>query len=408
MAEKYIISGSTLDAIGEAIRSKTGRTEKISPMNMPAAISGITGGGDAADVRYVTFMSQDGTVEYGKKAVAVGDDCADPIARGIFATPTKESTLEIVYTFTGWSTVANGGLDNDALKSVNENRVVYANFIEGVRAYAITFYDGENVLTTQHLAYGATPSYAPTKKGYTFAGWTPEITEVTEDTSYYANWIAKLDLATLTWAEIANYAAQDNVADLFDLGATKPFTYNGKTCTARIIGFKHDDLADGSGKAGITLMLEGFKDEPSHWSSTGTADRLAKMWDASNVRDSLHTCLTYAAYSFPADLYNVMKTVAKKYYDYNASVVKTSDDKVFLPAKREVDGSGNEEGDQYEYFETQGNRIVTFDGSARQYWTRTKTNNTSNYVWAVNTDGSTTKADQGLVSYTYAFGCVCI
>ena len=55
------------------------------------------GGGSSADVRYVTFMSHDGAVEYGKKAVAVGDDCADPIARGVFSAPTRESTAQKIH-----------------------------------------------------------------------------------------------------------------------------------------------------------------------------------------------------------------------------------------------------------------------------------------------------------------------
>ena len=87
-----------------------------------------TGGSASADLHYVTFMSYDGLTEYGKKAVADGDDCADPIARGIFDTPTRESDAQYDYTFGGWATEANGEANVDALKAVTEDRVVYAVF----------------------------------------------------------------------------------------------------------------------------------------------------------------------------------------------------------------------------------------------------------------------------------------
>lgn len=52
---KVSIEESTLTAIGDSIRSKTGSTEKIAPLEMPAAIEGISGGEDyprAEEVRW--------------------------------------------------------------------------------------------------------------------------------------------------------------------------------------------------------------------------------------------------------------------------------------------------------------------------------------------------------------------
>ena len=91
--------GTLFGDIAAAIREKTGDTAKMKPAEFPSKISGISAGG--GDVCYVTFMSRDGSVEYGKKAVAVGDDCADPIARGVFSTPTRESTAQYNYDFAG-------------------------------------------------------------------------------------------------------------------------------------------------------------------------------------------------------------------------------------------------------------------------------------------------------------------
>lgn len=87
------------------------------------------GTGASPDIRYVTFMSYDGLIEYGKKAVAVGDDCADPIARGIFDTPKEENTDQWEYLgFSGWSDEVGGVADEDALIAVTEDRTLYAAF----------------------------------------------------------------------------------------------------------------------------------------------------------------------------------------------------------------------------------------------------------------------------------------
>ena len=71
---EYLIQRATLAAIADAIRAKTGKSDQIPVADMAAEIAGITAaGGSSADVRYVTFMSVDGSVEYGKKAVAVAE-----------------------------------------------------------------------------------------------------------------------------------------------------------------------------------------------------------------------------------------------------------------------------------------------------------------------------------------------
>ena len=66
MAE-YLIQDTTLTAIADAIRSKTGKTDAIPVPDMPTEIASITaesGGssGSSEDFCYVTFMSYDGTV----------------------------------------------------------------------------------------------------------------------------------------------------------------------------------------------------------------------------------------------------------------------------------------------------------------------------------------------------------
>lgn len=150
---------------------------------------GSGGGGSCDDVRYVTFMSYDGMVKYGKKPVAVGDDCADPIARGIFDTPTRESDPQYNYTFYGWATTPGGAADSNWNKAITENKTVYANFASSVRYYAVRFYNENTLLQTVNVRYEEDATYTgetPTKSGYTFIGWNPEPKNITENIDCYA------------------------------------------------------------------------------------------------------------------------------------------------------------------------------------------------------------------------------
>lgn len=407
--------GRLFGDIADAIREKSGETEKISPAEFPEKIRSIEGG-SCADVRYVIFLSHDGTVEYGRKPVAVGDDCADPIARGLFATPVREGNAQYTYTFAGWSTAPGGGLTDDAFKSVTEDRMLYANFIAALRYYTVTYYDGSTVLKTESLPYGAMPSYAPAKTGYTFNGWVPEAEVVTGDADYTAKWLEKLDFNALSWAQIAEYAKQDDVDRLFDLGATKTFTLNSKNTpvTARIIGFKHDDLADGSGKAGITLMLEGFMNGYDSMHGAGNATQKATTWRDMTTREYLQKY--YFSSYLPADLRAAIKTVKKTTWNLSASVYDDTDDTAFIPSASEVCSWAGmygykSEGACYQYY-AQGDtaaRIIKYNDVAVPWWTRTKANATTGILARVNAEGSLSTANQSNVSNGgYPFACVCL
>lgn len=381
---------------------------------------GGSGGGSSDDVRYVTFMNHDGTVELGKKAVAVGDDCADPIARGVFDTPTRESTAQYDFSFVGWATTPNGAWDESALDAVTEDRTVYAAYASAVRYYTITFYDddGTTVLKTDSVAYGSTPSYTPTKEGYTFVGWTPALAAVTGDASYAATWIEKVDFASLTWAKVAEYA-ENGKADLFELGATRTFTvstYNAgnKTVTAEIVGINHDDIT-GGGKAGLTLRLKNFPPSVTAWSAGGTTERNNKQWDSCDMRNTLSSTATSTKYGLPSDLQAVMKTVVKKYYDLNDSAYKTVNDNIFLPSASELGFPVYEdEGECYEAF-TEKSTISDTNSDvactspeggtyANNYWTRTK--KASGYAYMISGNALIEHAQGSSVAYSHAYICI--
>ena len=201
---QYLIQGATLTDIADSIRSRTGSTDPIAVMDMAGQIEGIIGGGGVPD-GYVTvtfrYADQEGKPKEFSRLVMVGDDCPDPVMQGRIDTPTKESTVDKVFTHNGWTTTDGGSADSTALQNIAEDKTVYAAYAAAVRYYTVTYYDEDSttVLHTEQVAYGTTPSYEATKDGAGFAGWAPELAPVTGDASYTAVWSSIL--ATGTWKE---------------------------------------------------------------------------------------------------------------------------------------------------------------------------------------------------------------
>ena len=405
--------GTLFGDIAAAIREKTGDTATMKPVEFPSKISGISAGG--GDVRYVTFMSYDGSVEYGKKAVAVGDDCADPIARGVFSTPTRESTAQYNYDFAGWATTANGAMDANWNKAVTEDRTVYANFAAILRTYTITFKDGDSVLESKSWAYGATPTITdPQKSGVSFGGWNPEIVPVTGDATYSATWVEAVVFANSTWADIARVCEAGDAAKHFALGDQRTIqvtwlrTGATEDAVIEIIGINHDDLADGSGKAGITI---GFKEAFSvfhFFSSTGLY--LNEGWANTVIRTNLNST---GLSNLPSDMVQHIKEVTKmSNAGQGSSALVSSTDKLFFPSSTEYTGSTGwgKQGVQYEYFKTQANRKKYRRNSSStttafgNHGTRTAGNNRG-FVQYVDASGSlVTNAAEN----EYACICFCI
>ena len=150
------------------------------------------GGGATVDPVYtVTFMSEDGAAVLGQRSVVDGDDCADVVVRGLLETPTKESSAQYDYTYSGWSLTSGGAASASALAAVTEDRTVYAAFTSAVRYYTITYLDDDGtVLYTESLAYGAMPSYIPEKSGFIFNGWAPSVNIVDGNATYSAQWLS--------------------------------------------------------------------------------------------------------------------------------------------------------------------------------------------------------------------------
>ena len=115
---------------------------------------------------------------------------------GVYSgTPSKASTAQYSYTFTGWSKTDDNTVDADARQAVTADRSVYACYSSTVRSYTITFANDNNAtLQTKTYNYGATPSYSGSTpvstvdSSYPWIGWDPAITTVTGNKTYKAKY----------------------------------------------------------------------------------------------------------------------------------------------------------------------------------------------------------------------------
>lgn len=283
------------------------------------AISGLGSAAQPEDLCYVTFMSYDGLTFLGKKAVARGDDCADPISRGLFPTPTRESTPQYTYTFAGWATEANGGLDANALKAVTEDRTVYANFASVLRYYTITFYDsdGTTVLATKSVAYGSVPSYEPEKQGVTFSNWVPEPVAVTEATSYQAVWSEAPSFKASDWATIKQLCDEGKASECFAVGDKRavPLNYSDgttETINVTIVDMNNYTSQSSGTKAPLTIMFDNIVEITPTIIGSGSP---YPIMDGTTMKTVLNEVLT----AMPEDLQAVIASVkvddwSNKYY----------------------------------------------------------------------------------------------
>ena len=167
----------------------------------------------------VTFKNHDGTVlgtqqvEYGKNATYTG------------ATPTKASTAQYSYTFSGW---------DKSLNNITGNLTVTAQFTANVRSYTVRFnnWDGTK-LKEQTVEYGksatapSTPSRpADAQYTYTFSGWDKGFSNITGDLVVTAQYSTTTNKYTVTFK---NWDGTKLTSQQVEYGKTA--TYSGATPT---------------------------------------------------------------------------------------------------------------------------------------------------------------------------------
>lgn len=194
----------------------------------------------------------------------------------------------------------------------------------------------------------------------------------------YENMMAKLNtmdgkLDTLTlanslavsdWSKISAISKAGLAEQFYKVGDEKQITLStGETVTMVILGFNHDELSDGSGKAGITFGTKNCLATSYAMNSTsktydGNSGYNAGGWLNSDMRN---TTMPLIKGYLPQELQDVIKTVKKQTSKgAQLSDILDTEDDLFLFSQEEVMGTINYsttgqnsfsgEGTQYEYF----------------------------------------------------------
>ena len=167
----------------------------------------------------VTFVNEDGT----ELQSGLWDYGSTPVYGG--STPTKPSTVEYNYSFSGWS---------PELDEVVGEATYTAQFTPALNQYTIKFLNDDGTELQSGLwEYGSTPVYSgstPEKASdvefnYTFADWDREIDEVTGDATYTATYTSSTRGYTVEWRDWDNSLIEKDENVLYN---TVP-TFDGET-----------------------------------------------------------------------------------------------------------------------------------------------------------------------------------
>lgn len=292
---------------------------------------GSYAGADTLPVHTVTFM-YNGEVKHSARVVH-GYGCPDPLTTGDVEKQFKEMTQQHTFDHTGWSLTEDGDPDTSALENITADTVVYAAFTKTIRHYTVRFWDDDKIVDTVSVPYGGTATTEYMKEGYNKVTWVPSNENITGDTDCYGQF-GRLTFAEATWEEIISIAESGDAQKYFNIGDRKTFEYAlsataaVQTTTIMIVGFDHDDLADGTGKAAMSLLVV----ENGIFQMLVTYNtKYDNGWPSCALRTTLNNNVLN---TFPAELISHVKQVKKQSYSYYGT--KSSNDYVWVPSVGEI------------------------------------------------------------------------
>lgn len=300
------------------------------------------------------FYNEDGSTLLYTQAIVDGGN-------GTYSgsTPTKTSTAQYTYSFAGWAKKPGGAADSTALQAVTADRSVYAAFTATIRRYTVKFYNGSTLLqTVSNVAYGGSATYTGdtpvssegSAEDYPFEGWVPTGKNITGDTSCYAQFGSPLEVKEITdsWETIIANIDNGTYQSKYKIGNYKPLDLGSEgIINMQIVAFDKDDLADGSGKAPITVigkeLMGSFRKmnpalvtnaDGTYQAGTGAIDGWEKCEMRKYLKETIKPLIPEVIRSRIAEVSKMYKTytVDDKYLD------QVTVDDIWFPSFSEISG----------------------------------------------------------------------
>lgn len=208
----------------------------------------------------LTYLDASGNVLYTETIVNGGNGTYD-------GQPSKDSDVQYVYTFIGWSKSDNNIVDLNAVNSVLADRTVYPCYSGELQKYTATFYleasdnnGNRRILYTQNdVPYGTTPTYGgetpTTSKGdadtFPFTGWSPTLSPIMGNTQYKAVFGSPKVVAEITdsWDEIIANVNNGTASSKYQIGNYKPLDLGSEgIINMQIVGINVDEIENSHGE----------------------------------------------------------------------------------------------------------------------------------------------------------------
>ena len=206
-----------------------------------------------------------------------------------------------------------------------------------------------------------------------------------------------------SWEEIVAACQSGSVPSSWAVGDQKAMTIDGNEYLIDIIGKDHDDYADGSGKAPLTLQFH--ETYVVGYGMHNTSSNSSGWKDCQMRTDRLPGILALMPQIVQSSIREVSKTTSAG--NAKSNIVTTSD-KLFLLSEVEVFGTATNsfagEGSQYEYYKTRGKTKYeinsgVYKGEARAWWERSPRKTGSTNYCRVYTNGTSSYSSAASGNY---------
>lgn len=213
--------------------------------------------------------------------------------------------------------------------------------------------------------------------------------------------------ANNTWEQIIKVCQKNKVPDTWVVGDQKVMTINGTDYAIDIIGKYHDDCADGSGKAPLTLQIHDLYETTK--SMNGSADNSGGWRQCKMRKTDLPAILALMPMEVQEGILEVNKLASS---GYSSHTIETVVDKLFLLSEIEVLGSAeyskSGEGSQYAYYAAGNSTLKYFlNDTIESWWTRSAKSSGSAafcYIGTAQADSYWGSANNGEgVSFAFCF-----